>query len=218
MKIHLPTADLWPDMRQGSDEWHAARKGRATASQFKKIVTPTGKLSSQADAYARVLARECVTDEPFAFAGNRATDWGSEHEPHARDAYRALTGFDVVEVGFATHRKLVCVGCSPDGIIMENGVAVAGLEIKCPSPDTLVDWAMAGVVPPEHLPQIHGSMAVTGLRRWEFVAYFPGVPLFTATAVWGAYTDKILSSVEDFVIRYSEIRPKVLAILGKGGA
>ena len=215
MNIQLPTADVWPEMIQGSEQWFAARKGRATASQMKKILTPTGKLSAQANAYARKLARECVVQDPFEFAGNKATDWGNEHEPAARDIFREITGVDVAEIGFATHREMTCVGCSPDGIIIEDGMPVAGLEIKCPAPDTLVEWALDGSLPAEHLPQVHGSMIVTGLRRWELIAYFPGCPPFRATAEWDGYTDKLQTAIEEFVVRYAEIRPQVLRVLGK---
>lgn len=216
--ITLPTAQVWPEMIQGSEQWFKARKGRATASQFKKILTPTGRLSAQADAYARQLARECVLDNPFEFSGNRATDWGNEHEPTARDEFRSITGMEVIEIGFATHHAMSCVGCSPDGIIIEDGSAVAGLEIKCPDPDTLVEWAISGGIPSDHLPQVHGSMVVTGLRRWEFAGFFPGVPLFRAYAEWNSYTDKLAAALEEFVIRYAAIRPQVLKILGKEAA
>jgi putative phage-type endonuclease len=211
----LPSGEIWPQMLQGSDEWFAARKGRATASQCKRIVTPTGKLSAQADAYARQLARESVLDDPLAFAGNKATDWGNEHEPAARDAFAELRGVEVHEVGFVTHREMVCVGCSPDGLIVgPDGNWSAGLEIKCPSIDTLVEWMLDGKIPSEHLPQIHASMVVTGLRTWHFTGYFPGVPLFVPPpAEWNSYTDKLADALEGFVIRYSEIRPKVIGLL-----
>lgn len=216
--IELPTAVVFPEMIQGSEQWFSVRKGRATASQFKKILTPTGKLSAQADSYARKLARECVLSDPFEFTGNKATDWGTEQEPAARDLFREITGNHVAEIGFAIHQHMTCVGCSPDGIILQDGVAVAGLEIKCPAPDTLIEWALAGDIPSEHLPQVHGSMIVTGLKRWEFIAYFPGVPPFRAHAVWNDYTDKLQAALEEFVIRYSQIRPQVLRLLGKEAA
>lgn len=203
-------------MIQGSDQWFAARKGRATASQAKKIITPTGKLSAQADAYARKLARESKLNDPLEFAGNKATDWGNEHEPAAREEFAAITGLDVHEVGFVTHSHMTCVGCSPDGLILENGEWIAGLEIKCPAIDTLVDWMLEGTIPAEHLPQIHASMVVTGLQKWHFVGFFPGVPLFTPPAAeWNDYTHRMADALEAFVIRYSEIRPQVLKLLTK---
>lgn len=218
--MNLPTAKVWPDLIQGSEAWLAARKGRATASEFSKILTPGGKLSAQAAAYARRMARESVCDDPFEFAGNRATDWGTENEPFAREAFVAETGLEVVEIGFAVHERMTCVGCSPDGIIMDAGEPVAGLEIKCPGPDKLVDWHLfgEGQVPGEYLPQVHGSMIVTGLRSWEFVGYFPGAPLYRARADWDDYTDKLQGVIEQFVIDYAEIRPVVLRALGKEAA
>lgn len=219
MNAKLPSGDIWPEMIQGSEQWLSARKGRATASQMKKILTPTGKLSSQADAYARKLARECVLDDPLEFAGNKATDWGNEHEPAARIEFAEVMGLDVVEVGFVTHREMTCVGASPDGLIDDGGVTyTAGLEIKCPSIDTFVEWKLSGHIPEEHLPQIHASMVVTGLTKWYFAAFFPGYPIFIPpSATWDAYTDKVKSAVETFVVRYSEIRPLVLHALGKAG-
>ena len=215
--IALPSGDVWPEMIQGSEEWFSARKGRATASQFKNILTPTWKLSAQSVAYARKLARECVLDDPLEFTGNKATDWGNEHEPAARQEFMDATGNHVAEVGFVTHQTMTCVGCSPDGIVLDgDGIALAGLEIKCPSIGKLVDWKISGQVPAEHLPQIHGSMIVTGLRMWHFAAYFPGVPVMLGCVEWDSYTDKLKEVLEGFVIRYAEIRPTVLEVLGKG--
>lgn len=217
MNLTLPNADIWPAMVQGSEQWFAARRGRATASQFKKILTPGGKLSKQAEAYARQLARETIMTDPQEFTGNKFTDWGNEHEPAAREAWQELTGTTVHEIGFATHQRMRCVGCSPDGLVEVGGKIVAGLEIKCPQIDTLVDWALAGVIPPDHMAQVHGSMIVTGLKRWEFCAYHPGAPLFTPPAAeWNSFTDALLEAVEGFVVLYSEIRPRVVEILRPG--
>lgn len=215
--LKLPAGDVWPNMIQGSEQWLKARKGRATASQAKKILTPTGKLSTQAEAYARQLARECVLENPFAFAGNRATDWGNEHEAAARMAFIEATGFDVIEVGFVTKKDNPILGCSPDGIVLEP--CLAGLEIKCPDPDTLIGWMIDGVIPEEHLPQVHASMVVTGLRKWHFVGYFPTIPLFTPPpAVWDNYTDRIAAALDGFVIQYAKIRKQVLGLLGRRSA
>ena len=58
------------NIEQGSDQWHALRKGRITASEASKIITATGKPSSQALGYMRKLARECVADNPHEWTGN----------------------------------------------------------------------------------------------------------------------------------------------------
>ncbi len=213
------------NVTQGTDDWQALRRGKLTASNMSKILTPTGKLSAQSTAYARKLARECVLDDPHIFMGNKYTDWGHSFENEAREAVAAAEGLDVRQVGFVTHHAWPVFGASPDGLIYEDGAPVAGLEIKCPAIDTLVAWACDGGLPDEHKAQVHASMAVTGLRRWEFAAYFPvelqhagepfKVPTLRVSVEWDEYTDKILNAAEGFVIQYAEIRQMVLGYLLK---
>jgi len=217
------------DVEQGSPEWLRIRLGKATASEFAKILTPGGKLSAQADAYARKLARECVIDEPEELRAwpSKAMQWGTAKEPEAREAYMLATGYDVAQAGFVTHDKHGCLGCSPDGLIPEEIFCespeefLAGVEIKCPSIDTLTEWLLAkdrddSFVPPEYLPQIHGSMVVTGLKRWDFCGYFPGVPTVISTVTWNAYTDKLQAALFEFADRYRVIAADVWRVLGKG--
>jgi hypothetical protein len=59
------------------------------------------------------------------------------------------------------------IGCSPDGTIGDD----CGLEIKSPQPPAHLKYLIAGVVPPQYLPQVHFSMLVTGFPRWVFVSY-----------------------------------------------
>jgi hypothetical protein len=222
------------NVEQGSPEWLRIRLGKATASEFAKILTPGGKLSAQADAYARRLARECVIDEPEELRAypSKAMQWGTKHEPEAREAYMLATGHDVAQVGFVTHDRHGCLGCSPDGIIVENPCVpmdgnnyyLFGLEIKCPSIDTLTEWLLhkdmddPQFVPSEYLPQIHGSMVVTGLRRWDFCGFFPGVPTVISTVTWNDYTDRLQKALFEFADRYRVIAADVWRVLGKGEA
>jgi hypothetical protein len=219
MKIH--------HMPQGSQEWLDIRKGRLTASQMSQILTPTGKLSTQADKLARKLARECRFDDPIAPRPTAAMKWGTDMEPLARAEFIAETGHDVGQVGFVTHDNYYSLGCSPDGLLWPQFATsgsgwIAGLEIKCPAIDTLVDWKLAqranpAFIPPEHLPQIHGSMIVTGLRTWHFAAFFPGVPIMLGVVHWSDYTDKLQAAVFEFMERYEIIRRDVLSVLGEDG-
>jgi hypothetical protein len=65
-------------------------------------------------------------------------------------------------------------GCSPDGLIYQfTGSTVYpnkpthGLEIKCPSPETHIEWLLDGKLPDCHKLQVHASMIVCGVRRTE---------------------------------------------------
>lgn len=212
--LHLPAGDVW-NVVQGSEAWENARKGRATASEAKNILTPTGRLSSQAEAYARRLVRETVLDDPLRFTGNKATDWGHEHEPEARALYAERIGREILEVGFVTQKRNPILGASPDGLILDPEGVRRGLEIKCPSIDKLIAWAIEGILPEEHLPQVRASMVVTGLRQWDFVGYHPGAPLFVPPpAEWDEETDRMAEALDAFVELYAEVRPQVLELLG----
>jgi len=51
---------IYNDLIQGSEEWLRIRTGKPTASNFDKIITPTGQLSKQRADYARELVASCI--------------------------------------------------------------------------------------------------------------------------------------------------------------
>jgi len=196
---------------QGSEEWLQARKGRATASEAKNIITPTGKLSKSAIGYMRRLARECVIDDPMVFQGNRWTEWGNEFESEARLHFNDAMQLDAQEVGFCVNKENPYLGCSPDGLIQDaDGNYIAGLEIKCPTVDTHVEYLMDGILPSEYAVQVHWSMMVTGIPVWYFISYFPSLNSLILKVEADDFTDKIKVAADDFVIQYAVEREKVL--------
>ncbi len=198
------------DLEQGTEEWLNARKGRATASNASKIVTPTGKLSASADGYLRQLAREHICDDPLQFAGNKATEWGHTHESAARDLFREKTGLTVREVGFCQSLTHVALGCSPDGLItIGDGNLIAGLEIKCPQVDTHVEYLLEGILPKAYAPQVHWSLAITGLPVWYFMSYFPGLNPLIVKVERDEYTEKIEKAAIEFAEKYAIDAPKI---------
>lgn len=164
-------------VQQGSELWHQLRRERLTASKMKRVLTPTGALSEQSNGLAYEMALHSIPGfvDALEFTGNKHTDWGNDMEPEARRWWQASNPEAcLVEVGFVALRD-VAIGCSPDGLIYDGGEIVSGLEIKCPAPQTLTEWALAGMLPPEHAPQVHLSMIVCGCDEWEFVGYYPGL-------------------------------------------
>jgi hypothetical protein len=193
MKTHM--------MLQYSPEWWEIRRGVPTASQFDKILTPTGKLSSQATAYIDeliadrfVLNPNFMTERPMT----RAMANGTDMEPEARRWY-AMEHPErrVVQVGF-------CVtddgrfGCSPDALVGDDGV----LELKCPLGKTHVGYLREGLLPADYRPQCHGHLIVTG-RPWvDFVSYAPGLPPFSIRVTADSYTEKLRSALDVFWEQY----------------
>ena len=155
------------DCEQGSPEWFDLRRGIPTASCFDRILTPTGKESTQAMAYASQLIAERLTGVSLGFEGNRHTERGTELEPQARAYYEFVAG-PVVEVGFCLRDDGIA-GCSPDGLVGDDGL----LEIKCPSPAVHVEYLLAGKAPTKYLAQVQGQLWVTGRAWCDFLSYHP---------------------------------------------
>jgi hypothetical protein len=184
---------------QRSDEWFAIRCGIPTASSADKILTPTGNLSKQSEPYLnRLLAdRAGYGDAPI-----EPTEWmlrGIELEPEARALFEFETGQDVTQMGFITNDDGTA-GCSPDGIV-EGLVGPVGYEVKCPKASTHFGYLRGLIMPPFYGPQVHFSMAVTGLKRWAFMSYFPGLDPLIVTVERDEYTEKIVAAIAEFSAR-----------------
>jgi len=210
---------IMPDMVQRSEEWFRARAGRPTASQFARLLTPTGKDSSQWESFAIELMAQCIRPDEIGFEGNSHTDRGNDLEPEARNEFSRLMGMEVREVGFITRDDEV-IGCSPDGLIYSaGGNAVAGLELKCPLAKNHAEYLISGELPDKYRPQVHGGMAVTGLDFWYFMSYCPGLAPFIVRVERDAYTAKLSDALDRFLMFYSVRRAQVMPILlGKEAA
>ena len=155
---------------QGSPEWFEARLGIPSASMFSKIVTTKGVWSTQADSYINQLVAERLTGEREEIYQSHHMIRGTELEPEARDMYCLLKDVEVQEVGFCLHDTLKA-GCSPDGLIGEDG----GLEIKAPAPATHVEYLRGGVLPSRYKQQVMGCLWITQREWWDFVSYHPNM-------------------------------------------
>lgn len=200
MKIHT-------DLIQGTPEWLAIRKGRPTASRFRDFVTTAkGDLSKSARGYICELIGESFCPEFEYFSGNTFTERGKALEPEAREAFEVETGLKVEPVGFVIADDGIA-GCSPDGLIRgDSGDYIAGLEIKCPTPKTHVEYVLDGVLPDDYKQQVHGSMVVTGIRTWHFWSYFPGMRHLHVIVQWDDYTDKLAKTLAAFLVEYKAAR------------
>lgn len=157
------------DVQQGSEQWIALRLGRISASSMDKIISPTGKRSTQADKYMNQLLAEFITGESAeTFKGNRYTERGHELEEEAADYYAMMKRVDVVKIGYCTTDDGL-VGCSPDRLIGNDGL----LEIKVPDPGTAVEYMLSGKLEQEYRPQLQAQLYVTG-RKWvDIMCYLP---------------------------------------------
>ncbi len=200
---------IWENLTQGSEEWFAARAGRPTASNFDRIITPTGKDSSQWEGYAIDLMADCIRPDMVDFIGNRHTDRGNELEPEARNEFSRIMEMEVQQVGFITRDDGI-VGCSPDGLIYRNGKPIAGLELKCPLAKNHARYLVESSLPKDYAPQVHGGMAVTGLDFWYFMSYCQGMAPFILRVERDGFTAKVGDSLDRFLIFYAARRKEVM--------
>lgn len=161
---------------QGSAEWVDLRLGVPTASEFRRIVTAAGRLSSQRDEYIAELVAEWLHHEPFAdWQGNDWTERGKALEPQAFESYAWDRGHEVKKCGFVWKDKSRRVGCSPDGL---PGPGI--VEMKCPSAKWhcyhVIFGRKFGGIPTKYRMQIQAQLWVTG-RPWaDFYSWHPDYP------------------------------------------
>lgn len=195
------------ECEQGSEEWLKARLGVPSASNFSKLITMKGTLSTQAKAYVDALVAEAITGESTYVKVTDAMQRGTELEPYARERYFYETGNSVEEVGFCLHDDYQA-GASPDGLIGEDG----GLEIKCPLGGTMVSYLRVGRLPSKYWQQVQGCLHITGRKWWDFMAYHPDMkPLIVRVerdeafiAALNALLIDVVKEIESLVKQCSE--------------
>ena len=156
-------------MIQGSDEWLQARVGVVTASNFAKVFTTAGKLSTSREGLINQLVAEKLIGQPTETFKSDAMTRGNELEPQARAMFEMLMGVEVEEVGLIKMKDHE-IGCSPDGLF-DNGQC--GIEIKCPLPATHCAYLRADKLPTTYVQQVQGTMLVLGLDRYFFMSFHP---------------------------------------------
>lgn len=158
---------------QGTPEWLQARCGVLTASEFGKLITPTGKATTgkTRQDYLLEKANEIITGVPCGEAF--VSTWmerGTELEPQARAFYEFVTGNEVSQAGLIYRDESRRVGASVDGLINDDG----NQEIKCPKLTTHLRYILDGELPREYIAQVQGQLLVTGRDYCDFISYHPG--------------------------------------------
>lgn len=163
------------DDLQRTEDWHADRAGKWTGSKFVDVLARNKKTGEKLKAYYDLIWQvvvERMTGKAVEGPSGLALAWGQEVEPYAAEAYELETGNVIVNTGFIKHPEFEFAGCSPDGLIGDDG----GLEMKCPKDSKVHLERFISGVPDEYRPQIQGCMWVTGRAWWDFVSYDPRMP------------------------------------------
>lgn len=160
-------------MIQGSEEWHAARLGRVTASRVSDVMakTKTGYSASRTNYMMELLCQRLTGKREEGFT-SAAMQRGTELESSARSVYEAENGVIVIECGLVQHSTIAMFSASPDGIIGSDGL----LEIKCPNTSTHIDFLRTGKPDGKYQLQMLAQMACTGRKWCDFVSFDDRLP------------------------------------------
>lgn len=194
--------------RQGSQEWLNERKGIPTASEFAPFMIEAKTAAAQ-DARKKYLCGKITetfdNDEFEQQAEDKASrfmdsdPWiqrGKHLESFARKALCKRIDREIVETGLIFHD---CGGfaASPDGLVIgEDGDTwESGCEIKCHNRKRHLADLLSGVLPSDHKFQVHGCMAVTGIRKWHYFGFYPSQPSLHVVVEWDDFTDQLLAGL-----------------------
>lgn len=197
------------DVIQGSEAWEQLRCGIPTASNFGKIVTPVkGQLSAASKSYAiELLANELGVSVPAP--PSFWMEWGTENEPYAVAAYEAMRGVKTELVGFVWPDDHSRYGCSPDRLVGDDGL----LEVKCPKPETVIEYHVNGVFPSDYKPQVQGQLFITGREWCDFFAFHPKLTPFVIRVERDEkFISALSSALDEFCDNLAALREKLRGV------
>lgn len=162
---------------QGSKEWHVARAGVITASNFAlarkrlKSGPNKGDYAEAAKDYAFKLAIERISGQPLE---EGFETWqmrrGHELEPTARMLHEERTGLFVTRTGFVKTEDSK-FGASADGLINEDG----GSEYKCFIAPEKLRSILIDDEDDDVIDQVQGCLWITNRKWWDFCLYCPAL-------------------------------------------
>ncbi|XP_037068557.1 uncharacterized protein LOC119089850 [Pollicipes pollicipes] len=180
-EISLPSeaarAELFRRTRHDRQAWFEARRGRVTASVFKRIAGMRASTSCRSVVETLLYGAGRELDTP-------ALRYGRRHEEKAISAYEREMGCTVQRpVGLVVHPQHGFVAATPDGIISNEHI----LEVKCPyrvadarlealvqdGKDFFLDEEMKLKKNHAYFAQVQCQLACTGARMCDFFVWTP---------------------------------------------
>lgn len=185
---------------QRSEDWHADRCGKVTASRVKDI-SAKPKTGKAYNALTLTILTERLTGVQEESFTNSAMQWGIDQEPYAIAAYENETGNFVVGTGLIDHPAIKMSGASPDGLVDQDGQ----LEVKCPGSQTHLNTILTQEVPSEYVPQITWQLACTRRKWCDFVSYDPRLPEHLQLVIIRVFAEDLdIAGIEQSVIRFNQ--------------
>jgi putative phage-type endonuclease len=198
-------------VEQGTPEWQALRIGKLTASRVADMLATvkTGESMSRKNLRADLIAERLTGNKNDSYT-NSAMNWGVETEPQARVAYEVFSDTLVDQIAFVDHKTIPNFGCSPDGLVDEDGL----IEIKCPNTSTHLEYLETRKPPTKYMTQMMSQMSVTGRKWCDFVSFDPRLPDgLKLLVVRIKRDDEAIAKIEAEAIKFlAEIDAKIIEL------
>lgn len=157
MKIHN-------NLEQCSEEWFKVRNGKMTASNAHTISVAGKGL----DTYITKVVSDLFASHKEEGYKSKEMERGNELEAQAKSIYELNNDVNIQNVGFIEHSDYI--GCSPDGLINDDG----GIEIKCINNRDYFELLIKKEEPDaSHIWQVQMCLMITGRKWWDLVYYNP---------------------------------------------
>lgn len=152
--------------------WLAERCGKLTASRMSDAMSflRNGEPSERRTKLMHEILAERVTGFNARHVVTPAMQDGLDFEDEMFDRFVERTGRTLRLSKFYPHRTVDGLGASPDREL-DDGL----VEGKVPQPATFTRWVLAGVVPPEHKPQMIAQCLCADKEWVGFMAYCPWI-------------------------------------------
>ena len=194
----------WLDIEQNTDIWLDRRMAKLTGTGAKVIMPNYGKAFGEpAKKLAVTIAREQITRRRSIAESysNPHMERGHEQEPFARALYEDQTFCTVTNGGFFDCGNL---GCSPDGLVMDNGM----IEIKSVIDHVHHANIKRGGFDPAYKWQLYFNLKESG-REWiDFVSYcadFPEKTQLFIHRIHARLSDEMFTKIEVRLLEFETL-------------
>jgi putative phage-type endonuclease len=199
-------------IEQGTPEWQALRVGKLTASRVADMLATvkTGESMSRKNLRADLIAERLTGNKTDSYS-NSAMNWGVETEPQARVAYEVFSYNFVDQVAFVDHPTIANFGCSPDGLVGDDGL----IEIKCPYSTAIhLEYIETRKPPSKYMTQMMSQMSVNGRKWCDFVSFDPRLPDgLKLLVVRIERDDEVIAKIEAEAIKFlAEVDAKIVEL------
>jgi putative phage-type endonuclease len=159
---HLQTI---PQPKQRTPEWYEFRNNLITASNLWKVFGTPATVNS-------LICEKCRSSneaeaKPYTVNTNSPMHWGVKYEPATLMIYEKMFHTRVSDFGCIPHRRITCIGASPDGINTDAGNP--GLYGRMVEIKNIWNREITGIPKEEYWIQIQTQLETCDLDDCDFV-------------------------------------------------